>query len=294
MSASNGATQITNDLEVLPMPEAVSADADERKRPAAVLKGGTRGVEALVDSTASAEEIVQALADKLAEAPGFFRGNDVKVRVDGGPLAAGTLARVDEVAAKYGLRIVEVTPVVTEPVAAAPVVVAVPVPAPVPAPVPVPVPVPAPVPVAAPVAVALPLPAPPDTIDLEIEPEPEPVPDTSPKIIVGPVRSGVILHHPGHLFVLGDVNPGAEVRAEGNIVVLGRLKGTAHAGIGKTNGFIIAIRLEPQQIRICKQVARPGENDAPGAQPEIAYVQNGAIVVERYQGRLPGNLTASI
>src|SRR5262249_18535332 len=46
------------------------------------------------------------------------------------------------------------------------------------------------------------------------------------RLFIGPVRSGVILDHEGHLIVFGDVNPGAEVRATGNIVVLGRLRGT--------------------------------------------------------------------
>src|SRR4029077_13074764 len=96
-----------------------------------------------------------------------------------------------------------------------------------------------------------------ELLELELEPDPEP----GPRIVVGPSRSGVILHHSGHLVVLGDINPGAEVRAEGNIVVLGRLRGMAHAGIGKEGGFIPALRLEPQQLRICRMVARAGDSD---------------------------------
>jgi septum site-determining protein MinC len=113
--------------------------------------------------------------------------------------------------------------------------------------------------------------------------------------VLGPVRSGVILEHRGHLIVFGDVNPGAEIRAEGNIVVLGRLRGTAHAGIGnEAGGFILALRLEPQQLRIGRSVARANDNDAPAQLPEIAHMTGGAIIVERYQGRLPSGLAASI
>jgi septum site-determining protein MinC len=108
------------------------------------------------------------------------------------------------------------------------------------------------------------------------------------------VRSGVILEHRGHLIIFGDVNPGAEVRAEGSIVVLGRLRGTAHAGIGATGGFILALRLEPQQLRIGRMVARAGDSDTPSTDAEIAYVTGESIVVERYQGRLPRSLAASI
>jgi septum site-determining protein MinC len=125
-----------------------------------------------------------------------------------------------------------------------------------------------------------------------IEAEEEREPET--RVVVGPVRSGVILEHRGHLIVFGDVNPGAEVRAEGNIVVLGRLRGTAHAGIGSDAAFILALRLQPQQLRISRTVARASDTDRPGADPEIAHVVGGTIIVERYLGRLPAGLAATI
>jgi septum site-determining protein MinC len=103
----------------------------------------------------------------------------------------------------------------------------------------------------------------------------------------------VILDHVGHLIVFGDVNPGAEVRATGNIVVLGRLRGTAHAGIGQDVGFILALRLEPQQLRIGRKVARSDSN-TPATDAEIAYATGEQIIVERYTGRLPRNLATSI
>jgi septum site-determining protein MinC len=113
------------------------------------------------------------------------------------------------------------------------------------------------------------------------------------RLFIGPVRSGVILDHLGHIIIFGDVNPGAEVRATGNIIVLGRLRGTAHAAIGADTGFIIALRQEAQQLRICKKVARPDAN-TPSTEAEIAYVTGDQIVVERYTNRLPGNTSASI
>jgi septum site-determining protein MinC len=120
------------------------------------------------------------------------------------------------------------------------------------------------------------------------------VPDTDgTRLFVGPVRSGVILDHEGHLIVFGDVNPGAEVRATGNIVVLGRLRGTAHAGIGQDMGFILALRLEAQQLRIGRKVVRSPDAEAP-TDAEIAYATGESIVVERYSGRLPRNLATSI
>ncbi len=104
----------------------------------------------------------------------------------------------------------------------------------------------------------------------------------------------MILEHRGHVVVFGDVNPGAEVRAEGNIIVLGRMRGIAHAGIGRDAGFILALRLEPQQLRISRMVARAADSDAGAKDPEIAHIVGTGIIVERYQGRLPSNLAASI
>jgi septum site-determining protein MinC len=126
--------------------------------------------------------------------------------------------------------------------------------------------------------------------------EPEVAPDEppGPRLVIGPVRSGRIVDHVGHLIVVGDVNPGAEVRAEGSIIVLGRLRGVAHAAIGRNTGCIIALSLAPQQLRIGRMVARAGDADRPSGGAEIAYATGETIVVERFLGRLPSGLAASM
>jgi septum site-determining protein MinC len=131
-------------------------------------------------------------------------------------------------------------------------------------------------------------------LTLAASPEIELATDSETRIVIGPIRSGVILEHSGHLFIFGDVNPGAEVRATGNIVVLGRLRGTAHAGISADVAFVLALRLQPQQLRIGRMVARAADSDLPSADAEIAYGTSDRIVVERYAGRLPRNLATSI
>jgi septum site-determining protein MinC len=115
-----------------------------------------------------------------------------------------------------------------------------------------------------------------------------------PRLVIGPVRSGVIVDHTGHVIVIGDVNPGAEVRAEGSIIVLGRLRGVAHAAIGREAGCIVALSLQPQQLRIGRMVARAGDADRPSGGAEIAYATGETIVVERFLGRLPSGLAASM
>ena len=290
--------------------------------PAAILRGTARGLEIIIDGDASMAEITSDVMKRLDEAPEFFRGSDVRIRVEDGPLPRGCLARLDEIMVMFDLRIVEVTAAkksvphtndpdrVPEPNLAsgsAPFEDEGPTNA-----------------NAKPLAVPPPLPEPelhdaPTLIDVlqELEaaddgssfdeptqtavplqlaasPEIPLEPSTGTRIVVGPVRSGVILEHFGNLIIFGDVNPGAEVRVTGNIVVLGRLRGTAHAGIGQEVGFILALHLEPQQLRIGRKVARAAAGDTPASEPEIAYGTGDSVVVERYLGKLPRNLATSL
>jgi len=89
----------------------------------------------------------------------------------------------------------------------------------------------------------------------------------------------------GDLVVLGDVNPGAEVIASKDIIVLGSLRGIAHAGAsGDTSAVIIALHLVPTQLRIGNIVSRsPGEERQDGGTTEIARVEGEAVVVEEYK-----------
>jgi septum site-determining protein MinC len=97
------------------------------------------------------------------------------------------------------------------------------------------------------------------------------------------IRSGQTVHHAGHVVVIGDVNPGAEIVAGGDVVVWGRLRGTAHAGaMGDEDAVICALQLTPSQLRIGSLIARPPERGKPPDVPELASVQDGQIVVERW------------
>jgi septum site-determining protein MinC len=134
----------------------------------------------------------------------------------------------------------------------------------------------------------------PPSVEIEVIAEPEPEDDHKPRTVVGPVRSGVILEHRGDIIVIGDVNPGAELRTEGNIVVLGRMRGVAHAGIGREAGFILALTLQPQQLRIGRRVACAGDAKQVPDGAEIAFITGETIVVERFCGRLPSGLAATM
>lgn len=76
------------------------------------------------------------------------------------------------------------------------------------------------------------------------------------------VRSGQVLRHPGHIVVIGDVNPGAQLIAGGDIIVWGKLQGSAHAGaLGDTRAIICALDMSPSLVKIADAALalRPGE-----------------------------------
>ncbi len=81
------------------------------------------------------------------------------------------------------------------------------------------------------------------------------------------LRSGTRIEFAGHVVVLGDVNPGAEIVAEGNVMVWGRLRGMVHAGAkGNRKAVICALDLSPTQLRIAEEVSaaiRPQGNPRP-------------------------------
>ncbi|WP_416151349.1 septum site-determining protein MinC [Salipaludibacillus sp. HK11] len=80
--------------------------------------------------------------------------------------------------------------------------------------------------------------------------------------IVKMIRSGQVLELKGDLLLVGDVNPGATVKATGSIYILGRLRGVAHAGYtGNDEAIICASSMTPSQLRIASIIRRPPEDN---------------------------------
>lgn len=90
----------------------------------------------------------------------------------------------------------------------------------------------------------------------------------------------------GNVVVIGDVNPGGEVIASGDVIVLGALRGMAHAGaLGDESAVIIALDLEPTQLRIGGLISRPPTEDIKlnrKSVTEIAKIEYGVIKVSPY------------
>ncbi len=116
------------------------------------------------------------------------------------------------------------------------------------------------------------------------------------------VRSGQIIRYPGHVVVHGDVNPGAEIVAGGDVIVWGKLRGLVHAGAsGEDTAVVAALELAPMQLRIGAFIARAPDERGKGEPrtvslrrilqdraksvrgPEVARVRDGRIVIESWK-----------
>ncbi|MGC1379952.1 MAG: septum site-determining protein MinC, partial [Candidatus Baltobacteraceae bacterium] len=95
------------------------------------------------------------------------------------------------------------------------------------------------------------------------------------------LRGGQTLHHTGNIVVVGDVNPGAELIATGDILVFGRLAGIAHAGAqGDESARIYAVDLAATQLRIASFIAADTETKPrTSTAPEAAVARGGRIVI---------------
>ncbi len=101
-------------------------------------------------------------------------------------------------------------------------------------------------------------------------------------IVARTVRSGGVVQSNGSAIILGDVNAGAEIIAEDDVIVVGRLRGIAHAGAtGNENAVIYAQRIESPQLRIAGALAQ-GDGSSIDRGPEIAHLKEGQIVLKPY------------
>ncbi len=91
------------------------------------------------------------------------------------------------------------------------------------------------------------------------------------------LRSGQQVVFNKHIIVLGDVHPGAEIVADGNVLVMGCCRGSVHAGAkGDHTAYVIAYRLFSESLRIADVI---GQQKNPfSSQPLIARIVTRNIV----------------
>jgi septum site-determining protein MinC len=103
----------------------------------------------------------------------------------------------------------------------------------------------------------------------------------------GRVRSGQKIESKRHIVITGDVNPGAEISAGGDIIVLGKLAGKVHAGCPDNSAAIIfALEFNPTHVQI-GTIAAAGIEDEFIAKPEYACIEDDGIMVKDYMKTNP-------
>jgi len=109
----------------------------------------------------------------------------------------------------------------------------------------------------------------------------------------GTLRSGQVLESVSSIVIVGDVNPGARIISQGNVIALGTLQGQARAGAGGNHHcFVAALEMCPSQLQIGDitaqipekktrvRIIRHKEKAPIAAKPQIATVKGGDIYIE--------------
>jgi len=102
----------------------------------------------------------------------------------------------------------------------------------------------------------------------------------------GTLKAGQVLETEHSIVIIGDVQPGANIIAKGNIVVLGALRGIAYAGAsGDPSCFVAALIMKPIQVRIADKLARSAitkrvDTAEYQMDPMIAYIRDEHIYVK--------------
>ena len=115
-----------------------------------------------------------------------------------------------------------------------------------------------------------------------------PVAEDSALFVNRTLRSGTRIEYSGTVAILGDVNPGAEVVAEGNVIIWGRLRGSVHAGTGGNPASVVcALSFAPMRLQIADQMLSfQDPPDSAGA--GMALIRDGRVEVEPWSAGAPG------
>jgi len=216
-----------------------------------VIKGTNEGL-IITLGPGSFETVVSEMEERLASRASFFRGGRVALRVGDRPMSVEQLQLIGAILERLGMTLWAVnSDHPTTNVAARELELEVDL------------------------RPSAPATAAPESIPLE---------EMAGIVVHRTLRSGQTVHYPGHVTLIGDVNPGAEIVAGGHIIVWGRLRGNAYAGaMGDEQAVICALQMQPNQIRIGAYIARPPDRSWRPKAPEKASVQDGGIVVDRWK-----------
>ena len=106
------------------------------------------------------------------------------------------------------------------------------------------------------------------------------------KVLYNSMRSGDSLVTGGDVLLWGHLNAGAEIRAGGNIIVAGKLRGLVHAGQGIKSGgtggeriFVMAGSFEARQLRIGRKLCYADENTAGWHKSVLITLEDGMPMI---------------
>src|SRR5438034_5857979 len=223
------------------------------------IKGTRNGLLLTLEPETPFSELLNALSDRLAEAPGFFRGASLALDTSRRMLRMSERTQLEDLLAHYQMSVTsleQVTPankyaeagtVSSNDMASNTVTM---------------------------------------SEILETQRDPRETDDTL--FLRRTIRSGQAVHHASNIVILGDVNPGAEIVAGGDIIVWGVLRGMVHAGYpDDESACVCSLQLAPVQLRIAHMLSRPPEGAGVQPNPEVATIRNGRIVVETWVNGRP-------
>lgn len=108
----------------------------------------------------------------------------------------------------------------------------------------------------------------------------EEIESSETKFFRGSLRSGKKIEYEGSIVILGDVNSGAEVIAGENIVIVGTLRGMAHAGArGNRKAMIWGVSIEAPQIRIA-DIIKETQKQEEKERKTCAYIEENKMIIE--------------
>ncbi len=225
------------------------------------IKGTRNGLLLTLEPETPFGELLTALADRLAESPSFFRGASLTVDTSQRALRMSERMQLEDLLAIYDMSVAAVEQV-TEKRRSGRAISTQPLPNPTISEITM-------------------------TQDLD-QARRDPRESDDTLFLRRTIRSGQAIHHHSNVVVLGDVNPGAEIIAGGDIIVWGTLRGMVHAGYpDNENALVCSLQLAPVQLRIAHLLSRPPEGFEAQPRPEIAAIRQGQIIVETWLGGRP-------
>jgi len=214
------------------------------------IKGGRQGL-LITLQEGGWEDLLAELAQRLADRPAFFKGGRVSLNVGALSLTEGDVRRVRDLLIQHDVILYGLVSQDEQTEAAAQ-------------------------------ALGLVIDLGFDRRPLSTAASPPPVEESGTGealVVERTLRSGQSVRHAGHVVIIGDVNPGAEVVAGGHVIVWGALRGIVHAGAaGDETALICALHLSPTQLRIAGYITRSPEERRQRTVPEVAAVCDGQIV----------------